>query len=147
MKRLLLLLPLAFLLAGCGRSYRLVGTVLFIEGAPVSSITEIVGASLPRIGGVPVGNATVTLFHELKDSIPVRNSVWHTSRKLDASGHFEVTDYGPAGKESLVGLEISALGYETAFAVYTDHTEPDAQYFLVVLRKLDEQSADQLISP
>jgi hypothetical protein len=113
----------------------LIGTVLYLEEAPVSSVTEIVGSSFPKIGGVPVENATVTLFHELREDLPVRNSVWHTSRKSNLNGRFEVSDYGPAGKESRVGLEITAPGYDTAYATYADHIDPDEQYFLVVLRR------------
>jgi len=141
MKRLLVLLPLALLLSGCGRAYTLIGIVLFLEEAPISSITEIVGSSIPKIGGVPVGNATVTLFHEIKDDLPVRNSVWHTSRETDVNGRFEVFDYATPGKENLVGLEITAPGYETASTTYMDHMDPDEQYFLVVLRKADESHA------
>ena len=135
MKRLLILLPLMVVLSGCGRSYLLIGRVVFIEDAPISSVTEIVSSSIPKIGGVPIENASVMLFHGIKDDLPVRNSVWHTSVKTNLHGHFEISGYGPAGKESLVGLEITAPGYETAFTTYKDHMDPDGQYFLVVLRK------------
>ena len=135
MKRLLILFPLMVVLSGCGRSYLLIGRVVFVEDAPISSVTEIVSSSIPNIGGVPIENASVTLFHEIKANLPVRNSVWQTSIKTNLNGHFELSDYGPSGRESLVGLEITAPGYETAFATYTDHIDPDGQYFLVVLRK------------
>ena len=135
MKRSLLLLPFLFLLAGCGRSYTLIGKIVFIETARASSIAEMPGSSFPDPGGIPVENASVTLFHELKDNMPVRDSIWEASVKTNSDGQFYLDDYATPGKENRVGLEISAPGYETVFTTYVDYIDPDEQYFLVVLRK------------
>ena len=133
MKRSLLLLPFLILLAGCGRTYTLIGRIVFLD-TPASSITEVVGNSVPSFG-VPVLGAKVTLFHELSGSLPVRDSTWVTSVDADKTGKFHLSDYATPGKENLVGLEVTAPGYETAFTTYVDYADPDEQFFLVVLRK------------
>ena len=133
MKRSLLLLPLFLLLAGCGRTYTLIGRIVFLDG-PASSITEVVGNSIPSIGAAVAG-AKVTLFHELNGNLPVRDSTWVASVDADTTGNFHLSDYATPGKKNLVGLEVSAPGYETAFTTYVDYADPDEQYFIVVLRK------------
>ncbi len=135
MKRWLLLLPLLILLAGCSRAYTLMGTVLFLEASPHSSITEVVGSAIPTIGGVPIENAQVTLFHELTNNLPVRDSIWQDTIKTDKNGQFQLRSNAKPGNANLVGLEVSAPGYEAAFTIYIDYIDPDEQYFLVILRK------------
>ena len=135
MKRSVLLVPLLFLLAGCGRHYTLIGKVLVIDSISRSSITEIVGSAFPEIGGTRVPGASISIFHELKDNLPVRESVWNQSVKTDENGHFEISSYAAPVEEALVGLEVTAPGYETVFTTYMDYSEPDEQFFVVVLRK------------
>jgi hypothetical protein len=133
MKRSLLLLPLLLLLAGCGRTYTLIGRVVFLD-ASASSITEVVGNAVPSIG-VPISGAKITLFHELDGNFPKRDSDWSTSVITDKNGNFRLSDYATPGKKNLVGLEVAVSGYETVFITYYDYADPDEQYFLVVLRK------------
>ena len=135
MKLSLLLLPFLFLLAGCGRTYTLIGRIVFLEASQASSITEIVGKAFPQVGGEAVPNASVTLFHELKDNLPVRDSTWQRTIEADSKGQFELSDYATPGEKNLVGLEVSAPGYETVFTTYIDYIDPDEQFFLIVLRK------------
>ena len=133
MKKSALLLPLVFLLAGCGRTYTLIGRVVFLD-APASSITEVVGGAIPTIG-TPVPAAKVELFHQLDGNLPKRDSEWSTSVVTDKDGNFRLNDYATPGKKNLVGLEVVVSGYETVFITYYDYADPDEQYFLVVLRK------------
>jgi hypothetical protein len=133
MKRSLLLLPMLLMLAGCGRTYTLIGQIVFLEAASGSSITEIVGNNIPQVGGLPIENATITIFHELKGNLPVRDSTWKTSVNSDKNGRFRLFDYATPGKENIVGLEISAPGYRKAYITYIDYMDPDEQYFLVIL--------------
>jgi hypothetical protein len=134
MKRIILLLPILLLLAGCGRGYKLIGRVVVLE-VPSSSITEIVGDAIPNLGQ-PIVGATVTLFHELDSTNrPVRDSVWSADVVTDKNGQFDLYDYATPGDKNLVGVEVTAPGYDTVFTTYVDFMDPDAQYFLVVLRK------------
>jgi hypothetical protein len=134
MKRTVLLLPFLLLLAGCGRGYELIGRVVVLEVSS-SSITEVVGNTIPSLGR-PIVGATVTLFHQLDSSNrPVRDSIWTASVVTDKNGKFDLNDYATPGEKNLVGVEVAAPGYDTVFTTYVDFMDPDAQYFFVVLRK------------
>jgi hypothetical protein len=133
MKCSLLLLPLSFLLSGCGRAYNLMGKVILFDVSP-SAIAEVDHNLIPRIS-TPINNANVTLFHELRGQVPKRNSIWKKSVKTDQAGYFILSNYAIPGTKNLVGLEVTADGYDTAFTTYVDHIDPDEQYFLVTLRK------------
>lgn len=124
---------LAFLLAACGRAYTVVGAVVVVDGQS-PGISEIVGGPIPRIG-TPVPDATVTLHHALHDGQPARDATSSVTTTADAAGHFELRVIAGSGTTKLVGLEVSAPGHETAFTTFVDYAEPDAQYFLVVLRR------------
>ena len=129
----LLLLPLVLLVAGCGRSYNLIGRVVFME-SPASTITEVVGNRIPAFG-TPIEGAEITLFHELKNGLPVRDEHWNTTVKSDRDGAFHLFDYATPGEVNIAGLEIRAAGFETAYTVYKDYIDPDEQYFWVVLKR------------
>ena len=133
MKRSLLLLPALLLLAACGRSYTLIGRVVFVSDS-ASRITEVKDLSTPYIG-TSIPGTKVTVFYDLDGTKPVRNSTWVASVDVDNTGNFQINDYAAPGVENLVGLEVTAPGYETAYTTYVDYADPDAQYFVVVLRK------------
>ncbi len=134
MKRSLLLIPILMLICGCGRSYTLLGLVSHItqgQGSILEVRTNPARSEFP-----PLSEATVTLFHELnKDGSPKRDSGWKSSVKTDANGRFNLFSYATPGQENLVGLEISAPGYETVYITYVDYIDPDEQYFTATLRK------------
>ena len=130
--RWLPLFALVPLLAGCSRAYTLVGDVVFVA-AQDAAITEVVGGAIPK-AGKPVANAIITLFHQLDDGRPVRDSRWIASAAADASGLFRLQDFASPGTANLVGFEVTAPGFETVFTTYVDYAEPDEQYFLVVMQ-------------
>jgi hypothetical protein len=135
--RPLLIASLVVACAGCGRTYALAGRILmFAVGQQFApGIHEITGKPIPSRETLVVG-ATVTLFHELNtDGTPVRESLWHTSRPAKQDGSFELSDYATPGRKNLVGLEVSAPGFEAAYTTYTDYIDPDIQTFVVVLEK------------
>jgi hypothetical protein len=109
------------------------GKVILFDVSP-SAIAEVDHNLIPRIS-TPINNANVTLFHELRGQVPKRNSIWKKSVKTDQAGYFILSNYAIPGTKNLVGLEVTADGYDTAFTTYVDHIDPDEQYFLVTLRK------------
>lgn len=120
-------------LPGCGRGYQLSGRIVSSEPGLPAGIRECTGRLLP-LGGNPVANARVSLFHELtKSGDPARESTWQCHEQSNERGQFELFSYATPGRKNLVGLEFSAPGFRTQYTTYWDYYDPDEQVFFAVL--------------
>ena len=119
------LMPLAVIclaLAGCGRSYHVLGAIVAAKDAAEASIVEV--SVVGECSGSPIRAATVRLVYELdSNQKPVPQTVWQRTIAAGQDGYFELKDYGPAGGAQSVGLEISSDGYETVYIVYRDRPQ------------------------
>ena len=125
---------------GCGRKYTVVGRIVVSPGESTSRIVELTPGPTPELG-VPISGARVEMFLELdKTGRPVPGSTWTTSDSSAADGAFRLFAYASPGRRHVVGLEVSASGYETAYRTYVDYMDPDTQYFLITLVPSKERS-------
>jgi hypothetical protein len=101
-------------------------------------IGEITGQELPEVER-GVAGARIALFHSLKqDDSPDRDSVWQAATEADERGFFELSSYAAPGERNLVGLEVSAPGFETVYRAFWDLHDVEPQVFVVLLERKEQ---------
>lgn len=95
--------------------------------------SSIVKNAVKPPGGRPLPGAKVSLYLVLKrDGTPDRESIWSEAGTTDSEGYFSLGQVGdPHLKRA--GLEASAPGYQSAYAVY-QATEVQPERFVALMR-------------